>query len=65
LSTLPNTTSRYSSGKIEFLIGLQLNESELGNDIMFKWHRLLKNASHDAIEKYEYDNATSTFHRIS
>ncbi|MBE9232110.1 hypothetical protein IQ231_10535 [Cuspidothrix issatschenkoi LEGE 03284] len=65
LSKLPKTNALYNSGEIESLIGLQLNKSEMGNDIMFKWHRLLKNASHDAIEKYEYDSATSTFHKIS
>lgn len=64
LSKLPKTTSRYSSDEIEFLIGLQLNQSERGNDVMISWHRLLKNLTHDAIEKYQYDNATSTFYRL-
>lgn len=64
LSKIPKTTAHYNSGKIEYLIGLQLNESELGNDIMFCWHRLLKNSTHDAIEKYRFDHATSTFHRL-
>lgn len=64
LSKIPKTTAHYNSGEIEYLIGLQLNESELGNDIMFAWHRLLKNSTHDAIEKYRFDHATSTFHRL-
>ena len=63
LSKLPKTTAPYK-GEIEFLIGLQLNKSELGNDIIFKWHRLLKNSTHDAIEKYSYNDATSTFYRL-
>ena len=65
LSKISKTTAGYSSGKIEYLIGLQLNESELGNEIMYRWHRLLKNSTHDAIEKYHYEPATSTFHRVS
>lgn len=65
LSNIPKTTVRYNSGKIEYLIGLQLNKSDSGNDIIFRWHRLLENSTHDAVEKYRYDQAKSTFNRIS
>jgi len=63
-SKISKTTACYSSGKVEYLIGIQLNDSELGNDIMFRWRRLLTNSTHGAIEQYRYDHTKSTFHRL-
>jgi hypothetical protein len=51
----------YGSKKVELLLGLQLNQSKSGNDVIINWHRFIKNSNQKSIEKYEYDKAMSEF----
>ena len=63
LQEQPKTDCRYDSNKIEFLIGLQLNQGESRNDILLNWRRLLKECEHEHIEQYSFDAETHTFQR--
>ncbi|TRU05941.1 MAG: DUF3883 domain-containing protein [Microcystis sp. Msp_OC_L_20101000_S702] len=51
----------YGTNEVELLLGLQLNQSESGNDVIINWHRLIKNSNQKSIEKYKYDETVSIF----
>ena len=51
----------YGSNEVELLLGLQLNQSKSGNDVIINWHRLIKNSNQKSIEKYKYDETMSIF----
>lgn len=51
----------YGSREIDLLIGLQLSQNSLSNDVIIDWHRLIKNSNQKYIEKYQYDEVVSRF----
>lgn len=58
------SSCHYGSREVELLVGLQLNQSKSGNDVIFNWQRLMKNLSSNSITKYQYDVVKSSFEQL-